>query len=60
MRKLWQFLHRTRFALVLIIGGATIVLSRIYSTDLSALGVAVSTIAILAVIYYTDMHERRR
>ncbi|MFT8580782.1 MAG: hypothetical protein ABF743_05455 [Schleiferilactobacillus perolens] len=45
---------------MLIIGGATIVLSRIYSTDLSALGVAVSTIAILAVIYYTDMHERRR
>ncbi|MCI1913117.1 MAG: hypothetical protein LKJ06_08795 [Schleiferilactobacillus harbinensis] len=60
MRKLWQFLHRIRFALVLIIGGTTIALSRIYSTDLSALGVAVSTIAILAVIYYTDMHERRR
>ncbi|MEE6715650.1 hypothetical protein [Schleiferilactobacillus harbinensis] len=57
MKKLWMFLHKESFTIVLIFGGVTTLLSRAFSTDLSALGVAAATISGLAFIHYREVHE---
>lgn len=60
MSKLLTFLRKEGFTLVLIIGGATTLLSKIFSTNLSALGVAGGTIAALAFAHYRELQMLRR
>lgn len=59
MRKLQVFLLKYGFTLILIVGGATVLLSKAFSTDLSALGVAGGTIAALALAHYGQMRGQR-
>lgn len=59
MRKLKGFLLKYGFTLILIVGGLTVLLSKMFSTDLSALGVAGGTIAALALAHYGQTREQR-
>jgi hypothetical protein len=60
MRKLQVVLLKYGFTLILIVGGATVLLSKTFSTALSALGVAGGTIAALALAHYGQMRDSGR
>lgn len=51
------FLRTHAFTLILVIGGLIVLLSKFFSTDLSALGAAGGTIAGLALVHYRQVRQ---
>jgi Na+/H+ antiporter NhaD/arsenite permease-like protein len=60
MERLTALCQKEGFTLILIFGVVTALLSKLFATDTSALGVAGCTIAGLALFYYREQRVGRR